>query len=188
LPDAGAKKVADAAPTRAPKNDDIPVFPAGRFVVEESDTPQPQRVPNHLFVDTQPHGAHVWVEGAWKGNTPLDLLAGAGAKRLELAAAGYHIFRTIVDAGEGAMIRLALEPVTGPVRGDAFLNVVCRTSGRYPVFIDEAETGLLCPAHLVPVAAGTHRVGVFVPSERKLVAVEITATAGPKPLDVHLAP
>lgn len=188
LPDAGARRAADTALPRASANDDIPVFPAGRFVVEESNTPQPQRVPNRLFVDTQPHGAQVWVEGVWKGNTPLDLLVGAGAKRLVLAAAGYHMFRTTVDAGEGTLIRLALEPVAGPVRGDAFLNVVCRTSGRYPVFIDEVETGLLCPAHLVPVAAGTHRVGVFVPAERKLEAVEITAPAGPKPLDVHLAP
>jgi hypothetical protein len=188
LPDAGARRAADAALPRASASDDIPVFPAGRFVVEESNAPQPQRVPNRLFVDTQPHGAQVWVEGVWKGNTPLDLLAGAGGKRLVLVAAGYHMFRTSVDASEGTLIRLALEPVAGPVRGDAFLNVVCRTPGRYPVFIDEVETGLLCPAHLVPVAAGSHRVGVFVPAERKLVAVEITAPAGPKPLDVHLAP
>ncbi|HJX62453.1 MAG TPA: PEGA domain-containing protein [Polyangia bacterium] len=188
LPDAGARRAADAAPARALASDDIPVFPAGRFVVEESKAPQPQRVPNHLFVDTQPHGAQVWVEGVWKGNTPLDVLAGVGGKRLVLVAAGYHMFRTSVDAREGTLIRLALEPVAGPVRGDAFLNVVCRTPGRYPVFIDEVETGLLCPAHLVPVAAGTHRVAVFVPAERKLVAAEITATAGPKPLEVHLVP
>jgi hypothetical protein len=188
LPDAGARRAEDAAPARALASDDIPVFPAGRFVVEESNATQPQRVPNHLFVDTQPHGAQVWVEGVWKGNTPLDVLAGAGGKRLVLVAAGYHMFRTSVDAREGTLIRLALEPVAGPVRGDAFLNVVCRTPGRYPVFIDEVETGLLCPAHLVPVAAGTHRVAVFVPAERKLVAAEITATAGPKPLEVHLVP
>jgi len=41
---------------------------------------------------------------------------------------------------------------------------------------------------MVPVAAGTHRVGAFVPAERKLEAVEVTAAAGPKPLDVHLTP
>jgi hypothetical protein len=188
LPDAGAKRAADAALPRASASDDIPVFPAGRFVVEESDKPQPQRVPNHLFVDTQPHGAHVWVDGVWKGNTPLDVLAGAGGKRLVLVAAGYHMFRTSIDAREGTMIRLALEPVAGPVRGDAFLNVICGTPGRYPVLIDDVETGLLCPAHLVPVSAGTHRVGVFVPAARKLVAAEITAPSGPKPIEVHLAP
>jgi hypothetical protein len=183
LPDAGP--AADAALLRASESDPIPVFPAGRFVVEASDTPSP--VPNHLFVDTQPHGAQVWVDGIWKGNTPLDVLAGAGGKRLVLVAAGHHMFRTSFDAREGAMIRLALEPVVGPVRGDAFLNLACRTPGKYPVFIDDVETGLLCPVSRVPVPAGVHRVGVFVPAERKLVAVEVSAPAGVNPVEVHLA-
>ena len=187
FPDAGSARPADAAPLRAPESDPIPVFPAGRFVVEESNTPPPTREPNHLFVDTQPHGASVWVDGVWKGNTPLDVLAGPGGKRLVLVAAGHHIFRTSIDAGEGAIIRLALEPVAGPIRGNAFLNVVCHTAGRYPVFIDEVETGLLCPASRVPVSDGAHRVGVFVPAEGKLVAVEIAAPASPKPVEVKLA-
>jgi hypothetical protein len=144
-------------------------------------------VPYHLFVDSQPHGASVWVDGVWKGKTPIDLLAGAGGKDLVLVAAGYHFFRDSFDAAEGAIIRRALVPVAGPVRGDALLNVVCRTEGKYPVFIDEVETGLLCPARHVPVAAGTHRVGVFVPAERKLIAVEVTAPAGPEPVEVTLA-
>lgn len=187
LPDAGTRRAADAALPRALESDSIPEFPAGRFVVEESDTPQPQRIPNHLFVDTQPHGAQVWVEGVWKGNTPLDVAIGTGGKRLVLVAAGYHMFRTSFDAREGAMIRIALDPVIVPLRGDAFLNVVCRTPGRYPVFVDEVETGLLCPANRVPVPAGVHQVGVFVPAERKLVAVEISAPVGLKPVEVNLA-
>jgi hypothetical protein len=140
-----------------------------------------------LFVDTQPHGAQVWVEGVWKGNTPLDVAIGTGGKRLVLVVAGYHMFRTSFDAREGAMIRIALDPVIVPLRGDAFLNVVCRTPGRYPVFVDEIETGLLCPANRVPVPAGVHQVGVFVPAERKLVAVEISAPVGLKPVEVNLA-
>ena len=187
LPDAGPTRAADAALLRTPESDPIPVFPAGRFVVEASDTPPPENVPNHLFVDTKPHGAQVWVDGIWKGNTPLDVPTGAGGKRLVLVAAGYHMFRGSFDAREGAIIRLALEPVVGPVRGDAFLNVACHTPGKYPVFIDEVETGLLCPASRVPVPAGVHRVGVFVPAERKLVAVEVSAPAGLKPVEVNLA-
>ncbi len=187
LPDAGTTRAADAASPRESESDPIPVFPAGSFVVEESDTPQPQRVPNHLFVDTQPHRAQVWVDGVWKGSTPLDLPVGAGAKRLVLVAAGYHMFRGSFDAREGVMIRLALEPVVAPVHGDASLNVACRTPGKYPVFIDEVETGLLCPVNRVPVPAGVHSVGVFVPAERKLVAVEISASAGLNPVEVNLA-
>jgi hypothetical protein len=188
LPDAGTARATDAASRRGPEGDPIPVSPAGRFVVEDSNTPSPERLPNHLFVDTQPHGAGVWVEGVWKGHTPLNVLVGPGGKRLVLMADGYHIFRTSFEAGEGAIIRVALAPAAGPVRGDAFLNVVCHTAGRYPVFIDDVETGLLCPASRVPVPAGTHRIGVFVPAERKLIEAEITVPPGPKPVEVNLAP
>jgi hypothetical protein len=97
------------------------------------------------------------------------------------------MFRGSFDAREGVMIRLALEPVVAPVHGDASLNVACRTPGKYPVFIDEVETGLLCPVNRVPVPAGVHSVGVFVPAERKLVAVEISASAGLNPVEVNLA-
>jgi hypothetical protein len=187
LPDAGTATAADAAPRQGPESDPIPMFPAARFVVEESNAAPPRRVPNHLFVDTQPHGASVWVDGVWKGKTPLDVLVGPGGKALALLAAGYHIFRDSFDAREGAIIRRALVPVVGPVRGDAFLDVSCRTEGKYPVFIDGVETGLLCPASRVPVSAGTHRVGVFVPAERNLIAVQIAAAAGPKPVEVNLA-
>jgi serine/threonine-protein kinase len=187
FPDAGTARATDAARLPAPESDPIPVSPAGRFVVEESKTPPPKRVPNHLFVDTQPHGASVWVDGVWKGATPLDLLAGTGGKELVLVAAGYHIFRDTFDAREGTIVRRALVAVAGPLRGNAYLNVVCRTPGRYPVFVDDVETGLLCPASRVPVAAGTHSVGVFVPAERKLVAVQIAAPAGPQPVEVKLA-
>jgi len=188
LPDAGRTRAADAASPRPLELDPLPVSPAGRFVMEESDATALKRVPNHLSVDTQPHGAHVWIDGVWKGNTPLDVVVGAGDRRLVLVAAGHRMIRETFDAREGSVIRLALDRVVGPVRGDAFLNVICRTSGKYMVFIDEVETGLFCPASHVPVPAGAHHVGVFVPADRKLVAVEVMAPAGPKPVEVRLAP
>lgn len=187
LPEESPAEAVDAGPLRAIESDSIPVFPAGRFVIEESKAPPPKRVPDHLFVDSQPHGASVWIDRVWKGVTPLDLPVGAGGKGLVLVAAGYHIYRDSFDASEGAIIRRALVPVTGPVRGDAFLKIVCRTAGKYPVFIDDVETGLLCPASHVPVSAGIHRVGVFVPTAGKLIAVEIAVPAGPKPVVVNLA-
>ena len=182
------QRVSDASPpTRASESDPIPEFPAGRFVAEETGTPRVAVAANHLFVDSQPHGAHVWVEGEWKGQTPLDVLVGAGNKQLVLVAAGYHMFRESFDAAAGTVLRRALVSATGPVQGDAFLDVVCRTAGRFPIFIDEVETGLLCPASRVPVPAGNHQVSVYVPKERKLIAVEIAVHPGPTPVNVHLA-
>jgi hypothetical protein len=187
LPEPSQARAPDAGSPRTLESDPIPVFPAGRFVMERSKTPLPKLVRNHLFVDSQPHGASVWIDGVWKGVTPLDLPVGAGGKGLLLVAAGYRVFRDSFDARDGAIVRRALVPVEGPVRGDAFLKVVCRTAGRYPVFIDDVETGLLCPASHVPVSAGLHSVGVFVPAEHRLVAVEVTAPAGPKLVEVNLA-
>jgi hypothetical protein len=188
LPGPGKAKLPDASPpARTTEDDPIPVFPAGRFVDEEAGIPRLTPVANHLVVDTQPHGAQVWVEGEWKGQTPLDILVGQGNKQLVLVAAGYYMFRESFNAAAGAILRRALVPAMGPVQGDAFLNVVCRTSGRFPIFIDGVETGLLCPASRVPVPAGKHDVGVYIPKEHRLVAVEITVQPGIKPVEVHLA-
>jgi hypothetical protein len=101
--------------------------------------------------------------------------------------AGYYMYRETFDATAGTILRRTLVPANGPVRGDAFLNVVCRTAGRFPIFVDEMETGLLCPSSNVPVPAGTHHVGVYVPKERKMFSVEITVQPGPKPVEVTLA-
>jgi hypothetical protein len=169
-----------------PESDPIPVFPPGRFVVEGWSAARLVPGANHLVVHTQPPGAQVWVDGEWKGTTPLDLLVGPGHKQLVLAAVGYHLFRENFDAAQGALFRLALAPAAEPVQGDAFLDVGCRTAGRFPIFIDRSEIGLLCPARRVPVPAGTHQVGMYVPKERKLVAVEITVAPGPRPVEVNL--
>jgi hypothetical protein len=178
----------DASSSRGSVGEPFPLFPAGRFVIEASDAVRLTPVPGHLFVDTQPHGAQVWVDGEWKGQTPLDFAAGAGTKQLVVVAVGHHLFRESFDAARGSIFRRALAPVTGPVQGNAFLNVFCRTSGRFPIFVDRAETGLLCPSSRVPVSAGKHWVGVYAPKERKLVEVEITVQAGATPVEVNLAP
>jgi len=183
LPDGGG---AGAVRLGTPERAAMLAFPPGRFVIEESGSPPLKRMANHLFVDTQPRGAQVWIDGAWKGKTPLDVSVGAGGKRLVLIAAGYQMIHDTFDASEGSIVRVALVPVAGPERGDAFLNLTCQTPGKFPIFIDDVATGLLCPASDVPVTAGVHRVGVFVPAERSLVTVETTVAAGPKPVEVAL--
>jgi len=105
--DAGARRPRDAALPRASASDDIPVFPAGRFVVEESNTPSPARA-HRLFVDTQPTARRSGLRAFGKATRRST----AGRRQAPSGwcwrAAGYHMFRTTVDAGEGTLIRLAL--------------------------------------------------------------------------------
>jgi len=122
--------------------------------------PSPSACPIACFVDTQPHGAQVWLREFGKA-TRRSTCWSAQAPSGCAAAAGYHMFRTTVDAGA----RYADPPCPGTGSGPGarrrFSQRGCRTSRKVPVFIDEVETGLLCPAHLVRWR-GTHRVGAFV--------------------------
>jgi hypothetical protein len=166
----------------------LPRAPSRRFVEdEESENLAPARIPNLLFVDTQPRQADVWVDGEWKGKSPLRAVIGPGGKRLLIVLRGFWLVRDAVDATRGAIVRRALVPIEPPMEGDGFLNVQCRTFGKLPVFLDERETGLLCPAKMVPARAGKHRVGVFVPSEARIIASDVEVAAGPQPIVVDLA-
>jgi hypothetical protein len=145
------------------------------------------RVAGHLIVETVPPGAVVWVDGVIKGKSFADIMVGEGGHRIVLIAPGHRMFRDVVDTSHGTILRRTLVPVDPPTRGNGFLDVDCRTVGKFPILLDEEETGLLCPAKLVPAKPGKHVVGIFVPQERRTVAVETTVEAGAKPSSVKFS-
>ncbi len=145
------------------------------------------RVAGHLIVETVPPGASVWVDGALKGKTFADIMVGEGGHRIVVIAPGRRMFRDVVDTGRGTIVRRTLVPVEPPTRGNGFIDVECRTAGEFPILIDEEETGLLCPAKMMPVAAGKHVVGIFVPPEQRSVLVETTVAIGARPVVVKFS-
>ena len=138
----------------------------------------PSRVPNHLFLDTNPAQADVWVDGVLRGKTPVDLVVGPGSHRAVLIKAGYRILRAVFDTTEGEYARRTLQRAGAPTIGDAFLSVECPTEGKYPIVLDDEETGLLCPVSRLPVTSGKHSVGIFVPIRKANVTVEVKAPPG----------
>lgn len=142
------------------------------------------RVAGHLIVETVPPGATVWVDGVIRGTTFADIVVGEGGHRIVLVATGHHMFRDVVDTSRGAILRRTLTPIDPPTRGHGFIDVDCLTKGNFPILLDEEETGLLCPAKMVPTAAGKHLVGIFVPQERRTILVETTVAMGGKPVVV----
>lgn len=139
------------------------------------------RVAGHLIAETVPPGAMVWVDGVLKGRTFADIVVGEGGHRIVLVAPGHRMFRDVVDTGKGAIIRRTLERLDPPTRGNGSIAVDCRTGGRFPILLDDEETGLLCPVKQLPTTAGKHLVGIFVPQERRSISVETTVEIGSKP-------
>jgi len=145
------------------------------------------QVAGHLIVETVPPGAMVWVDGVLAGKTFADLVVGNGGHRIVVIAPGYRMFRDVVDTSNGTIIRRTLPEIPPPVRGNGFVEVSCRTAGKFPVLLDDEETGLLCPVKTLPTSSGKHLVGIFVPQERRIVSVETTVEVGSKPASVSFS-
>ncbi len=144
------------------------------------------RIPNHLFLDTNPSQADVWVDGILRGKTPVDLVAGPGSHRVVVIKAGYRMLAAVFDTTRGEYARRGLQRAGFANFGDAILDVQCASADKYPVVLDDEETGLLCPVSRLPVASGKHHVGIFVPARRTVVAVEVTVPPGREPKRVLL--
>jgi hypothetical protein len=181
-PELPAPAIHTASPDAQP---DVPADAEGEGDAAHAAVPAPKRklprIPERLDINTEPEGADVWVDGVLMGQTPADLLVGPGGHRVVVIAAGHRMFREVYNTTDGEYVRRPLEPVVAASRGSAFVNVTCRTPNRFPVLVDDEETGQLCPARMIPVAPGKHQVAIFVPVRRGTVAAEISLPEGPKP-------
>lgn len=144
------------------------------------------RVPGHLFLDTNPNQADVWVDGVLRGKTPVDLMVGPGSHRVVVIKAGYRMLLAVFDTTRGQFARRGLQRAGFASLGNALLEVRCETADRFPIVFDGEETGLLCGVNLLRVSPGKHQVGIFVPAKRAVAAVEVTVPRGPQPKRVRL--
>jgi hypothetical protein len=143
-PDAGAPAVAVASSAPAPAPTQLVAPPS-------SD--------GKLLVATTPAGAVVYLDGAAKGHTPLDLPATGDKHKLAIVLEGYKLHR--VEVNGGAHLDVKLEPVEKR-KGPAGIKVVCSSSKRHYIIIDGEHTGLFCPNQdRINVELGEHTVEVY---------------------------
>ncbi len=143
------------------------------------------RVPNHFQAETVPPGAAVWIDGIERGVTPVNVEVGPGGHRILVILEGYQTWRDVVDTTKGEIMKRELIPAQAPI-GSAFVNVDCFIRGKFPILIDDQETGLLCPARNVPVPPGKRRIGILIPAERRTIVVEQEVSPGPKATTVRM--
>jgi serine/threonine-protein kinase len=154
---------ADAAVKAAPVD-------AGKTVVAATGTS------DALEIASTPTGAHVFLDGADQGKTPLKLPGTADRHNVSLLLPGHELYVGEVD-GHGKF-DIAMKPVT-PHGGPAGIKVLkCKDKDRYYVFVDGKPTGMTCPTERINVELGPHTVEVYdaVSESRQKWDIKITDT------------
>ncbi|MGC8904047.1 PEGA domain-containing protein [Thermus sp.] len=83
-------------------------------------SPEPRQ--GSLSVDSTPSGAEVYVEGALRGRTPLNLALPEGRYQVELRLSGYQPYQAVVQVRRGETARLEVRLVPLPRTGTLYLE------------------------------------------------------------------
>jgi eukaryotic-like serine/threonine-protein kinase len=125
-----------------------------------------------LTIETTPKGATVWLDGVEKGKTPVVLQTNPDTHRLVITKPGFKMLRQVADTSEGLTMKRTLPPANINFGGTVLLQVSCTTEGKYPVFIDGRDTGLLCPVENLMVPEGNRLIGLYVIPQNKVWSFE----------------
>ena len=149
----------DAATAVAVAVDAAAPVDAGKATPAAPDAATAAAVSDSLSITSTPAGAHVYLDGAETGITPLKLPASADRHTVALLLAGHELYIAQVD-GAGAFA-IPLKEVTPP-GGPAGIKVLkCKDKDRYYVFLDGKPTGQMCPTERIDTDVGAHTVEVY---------------------------
>ena len=109
-------------------------------------------------VASSPPGALVLLDGAVQGNTPLELAATGDSHTLALMLPGYALH--VQELSGNASVDATLKAVT-PTGAPAGIKIRCKVPDRYYVYVDGADTGMMCPSERIEVTLGAHTVEVY---------------------------
>jgi serine/threonine protein kinase len=179
-----ALKVLSKPPTVLPSaeqlaKDDPAAKPAGPKATAQNPDEVAQ-LRGELSIITTPRGATIWVDGQEKGKTPLTVQTAPGTHRIVIVKPGFKMLREVTDTNEGLTIKRTLPPANINFGGNVVLKVECKTAGKYPVFIDGKDTGLLCPIEALKVPDGNRLIGLYVIPDNKIWSFEREVTAASK--------
>jgi serine/threonine protein kinase len=114
-------------------------------------------------VRSNPAGAHVFVDGALRGTTPLSAELPPGVHRVVIMHDRYKIWSRSTNAAE---IAATLDPAELPpeVAGGHGLKIRCHTADLLRILIDGIDTGVDCPNQdKLELSAGAHKISLYNP-------------------------
>ncbi len=135
-----------------------------------------------ISVRSEPQGASVYLDGAYRGRTPITLEVAPGRYDLRLALPGYRDYRTRVEVRPGATAYVYARMVADRA------TLVVETDVRARVFLDGYELGWTEGGRFsTRVRSGTRWLVVMAPGYRPFVE-KVTLNPGEtQVIRVHLA-
>ena len=129
-----------------------------------------------LDVLTTPPGVRVYVNGSFRGLSPLRALAPAGTQiRVTLSHPGRGLYKTRMwmPGAIGRRLKILMPYLLKPFKkarpGRTAIRVICKTEGVYRVYIDGRDTGRDCPTPPLAVPPIVHFVALYMPTTGKTV-------------------
>lgn len=110
--------------------------------------------------ESDPSGAEVYLDGARKGKTPLELQPTGDRHRVALILPGRKLHKGDIE-GKG-ILSVVLGPVT-IFKGLAGIKVKCKTKDRFYVILNGQDTGFVCPTVRIAVPLGEHTIETYDP-------------------------
>ena len=111
-----------------------------------------------LIIVSSPPGAVVYLDGAPKGKSPVELPASGDRHKLALLLEGYKLAR--IDISGKGKVEVPLEQAE-KFKGPAGVKVRCKARNRYYIIVDGRHTGRVCPTERINVDLGDHVVEVY---------------------------
>jgi serine/threonine-protein kinase len=112
--------------------------------------------------ESDPPGALVYIDGAAKGKTPLELPATGDAHKVAFVLPGHKLFRGDIDAA-GRVVRQTLAKIEPPAEGPGRIKVRCKTKDRLYIIVNGQETGELCPSERIYTPLGEITLELYDP-------------------------
>ncbi|HTL37068.1 MAG TPA: PEGA domain-containing protein, partial [Kofleriaceae bacterium] len=147
-PDA-ATQVATATPDAATGNSDNGT----------NNVTTPSGASDKLEIASNPKGAHIYIDGADQGATPLKLPGSTDRHSIAAFVPGYDLYLGEVD-GHG-VFNLELKPIEKFPKAFGGIKVLKCKTNRYYIYVDGKPTGQTCPSERINVLVGPHTVEVY---------------------------
>jgi len=111
--------------------------------------------PGYVTITSSPSGAYIYMDGAYKGKTPMTISGIAPATHtIELDLSGYYDWKTTVsiNPGSNTPISATLSPLPDT---PGYIHVASSPSGA-SIYLDGSYRNAVTPATLSNIAVGTH--------------------------------